>query len=100
MKITSDFSLLESTSPLHHRLVNFREPLPILLWLGWLGLERWLERSGEQEGTVPNSWVDLDDMKLLEPSVQNAPKHLQERRQPKSSWRQFPLVKIKVTSGW
>lgn len=60
----------------------------------------WREGKVEEMCTVPNTWVNMEEGEVYWPPVSNAIQHLAERRQPKSSWRRFPLIKVKFQSGW
>lgn len=59
----------------------------------------WQEKKRQEEGTVPDSWVDPQKMLVFWPNVANATKHLNERQQPSENWRTFPLLKEKMRSG-
>ncbi|XP_048044336.1 uncharacterized protein LOC125267076 isoform X4 [Megalobrama amblycephala] len=60
----------------------------------------WQEKKRQEEGTVPDSWVDPKNMLLYWPNVANATRYLKERRPPSDSWRKFPLVKEKMRSDY
>ncbi|XP_026094139.1 uncharacterized protein LOC113066474 [Carassius auratus] len=60
----------------------------------------WQEKKRQEEGTVPDTWVDPNNMLLYWPNVANATKYLKERRPPSDSWRKFPLVKEKMRSDY
>lgn len=59
----------------------------------------WQERKRQEEGTVPDSWVDTENMLLFWPNIANATRHLKECRKPSEGWRKFPLLKEKMRSG-
>lgn len=59
----------------------------------------WREGRIEEEGTVPDTWLDTQKMLLYWPKVANAAKYLHDRRAPAENWSSFPIIKIKMKSG-
>jgi len=57
----------------------------------------WLEGANEEEGVIPESWVGKDV--IYWPPGANAKKAFEKCLLPASTWRQFPLIKIKFRSG-
>lgn len=57
----------------------------------------WREGKCDEEGTVPSSWIKDDE--LFWPTGVNALRAMAEGRLPNTKWKQFPIVKIKMTSG-
>ena len=58
-----------------------------------------MEGDEEQEGVVPANWVKNADGMIHWPPGIDARKALANKSEPTSSWRRFPLVKIKIKSG-
>ncbi|XP_049904305.1 uncharacterized protein LOC126392747 isoform X2 [Epinephelus moara] len=58
----------------------------------------WQEKKRQEEGTAPDTWVDMEAKIMFWPCVSNAVKHLEEWRKPKDGWRKFPLIKVKMRS--
>ncbi|XP_058630131.1 uncharacterized protein LOC131539516 isoform X1 [Onychostoma macrolepis] len=56
----------------------------------------WTEPNGEEEGVIPEVWV-RDNMVHWPPGA-NVTKAAEEMHQPASSWKKFPLLKIKIKS--
>ena len=60
----------------------------------------WLEGKREEEGVVPDCWVDQENEILYWPQGVNAENALNTRQHPDpKSWRTFQLVKVKKSSG-
>ena len=59
----------------------------------------WREKNAEEEGTVPDTWIDLGKKIVHWPMVSNAQRYLDERQAPKPGWRRFGLIKVKFQSG-
>ncbi|KAA0720556.1 hypothetical protein E1301_Tti019686 [Triplophysa tibetana] len=57
----------------------------------------WKEPNGEEEGVIPEVWVK-DNMVHWPPGA-NVTKAAKEMRMPASSWKMFPLLKIKFKSN-
>ncbi|XP_026095543.1 serine/arginine repetitive matrix protein 5-like isoform X2 [Carassius auratus] len=57
----------------------------------------WKEPNGEEEGVIPEVWVK-DNMVHWPPGA-NVTKAAKEMRTPTSSWKMFPLLKIKFKSN-
>lgn len=57
----------------------------------------WTEPNGEDEGVIPEVWVK-DNMVHWPPGA-NVTKAAKEMRTPTSSWKMFPLLKIKFKSS-
>ncbi|XP_076852117.1 uncharacterized protein LOC143506880 [Brachyhypopomus gauderio] len=58
----------------------------------------WQEKKRQEEGTVPDSWVDTQNMLLYWPNAANATRYRNDRRKPSDGWRKFPLLKEKMRS--
>ena len=60
----------------------------------------WLEGEREEEGVVPNCWVDQEKALVYWPQGVNAENALNRQQQPDlKSWRKFKLLKVKTSSG-
>lgn len=57
----------------------------------------WREGTREEEGVIPSVWVQ--DGHVHWPPGANAIAALKEQRIPTKSWTEYPLIKIKFTSG-
>ena len=57
----------------------------------------WKEGQKEVEAVIPDNWI-VSDL-VFWPNVVNAEKALKNRQKPTSSWRAFPLIKVKCKSG-
>ena len=57
----------------------------------------WEEPRGQQEGVIPKAWIK-NKFVHWPPGV-DATKAMSEMREPTTSWRKFPLCKIKILSG-
>ncbi|XP_022111444.1 uncharacterized protein LOC110990668 isoform X2 [Acanthaster planci] len=56
----------------------------------------WREEKREEEGTVPSNWIR--NRMLFWPPGPNAIKAYESRQEPRDNWRQFPLVKLKLSA--
>lgn len=62
----------------------------------------WREGTQEEEGVVPDSWIDREMKTVRWPrkmSVTKTEKAIKDKIQPQDDWMTFPLIKIKITSG-
>ena len=57
----------------------------------------WREPRGEEEGVIPMCWVIGREVRW--PAGKDATKALREMQEPSSTWKRFPMIKIKHTSG-
>ncbi|CAM4572385.1 unnamed protein product [Leuciscus chuanchicus] len=80
-----------------HLLCSIEVPSLVTARMAWVRAV-WQERKRQEEGTVPDSWVDTENMLLFWPNIVNATRHLKERRKPSEGWRKFPLLKEKMRS--
>ncbi|KAI7793181.1 putative verprolin-like [Triplophysa rosa] len=67
--------------------------LGLMMWVRAV----WKEPNGEEEGVIPEVWVK-DNMVHWPPGA-NVTKAAKEMRTPASSWKMFPLLKIKFKSN-
>ncbi|XP_038063128.1 clumping factor A-like [Patiria miniata] len=56
----------------------------------------WTEGNREEEGTIPTTW--MRDQTVFWPPGSNALKAFESRQEPCENWRQFPLVKLKLSA--
>ncbi|XP_061586866.1 serine/arginine repetitive matrix protein 1-like [Cololabis saira] len=62
----------------------------------------WKEGDREEEGVVPQNWVDEGEKVVRWPSrfsVTKTEKAIRDRVEPEEDWLVFPLLKIKMTSA-
>ena len=59
----------------------------------------WLKGENEQEAVILTKWISVSDNSVHWPHKINALRAENEDRDICSSWKTFPLVKIKVQSG-
>ena len=57
----------------------------------------WEEKKKEVEGVLPSNWI-IDDY-VHWPPVLDASHLFTRRAEPEEKWHQFPLKKVKHTSG-
>ncbi len=62
----------------------------------------WREGTQEEEGVVPDSWIDREMRTVRWPrkmSVTKTEKAIKDKINPHDEWMTFSLIKIKLTSG-
>ena len=59
----------------------------------------WREGERDEEGVVPDIWVDEQNHTLHWPKTANAEKAASERWSPKKNWWSFQLIKVKTVTG-
>ncbi len=62
----------------------------------------WREGTQEEEGVVPDSWIDREMRTVRWPrkmSVTKTEKAIKDKINPHDDWMTFSLIKIKLTSG-
>lgn len=61
----------------------------------------WKEGDIEEEGVVPENWIDRTKKILRWPRMSSTKteKAIKDKMNPKDDWMTFPLIKIKFTSG-
>jgi len=62
----------------------------------------WREGTQEEEGVVPDSWIDREKKTVRWPrkmSVTKTKKAIKDKMNPQDDWMTFSLIKIKITSG-
>ena len=57
----------------------------------------WREKTKEIEGVVPDLWIT--DQTVFWPNTADAKRFFEERKEPSKTWRKFPLIKVKISSG-
>lgn len=62
----------------------------------------WREGTQEEEGVVPDSWIDREMKTVRWPrkmSATKTEKAIKDKINPQDDWMTFSLIKIKMTSG-
>lgn len=62
----------------------------------------WKEGEQEEEGVVPENWIDRNKQTVRWPhnlSTTKTEKAIRDRIIPQEDWITFPLIKIKMTSA-
>ena len=62
----------------------------------------WREGTLEEEGVVPDNWIDREKKTVRWPrkmSVTKTEKAIKDQIDPQDDWMTFSLIKIKITAG-
>lgn len=62
----------------------------------------WKEGEQEEEGVVPDNWIDRNKRTVRWPrnmSTTKTERALKDKINPQDDWMMFPLIKIKMISG-